>query len=357
MGIAGGILFGVEMVFIHGVDPLDILEARALFLQREPTSLSRVAAVIGAGGYFSLVAAVTAWEHIGWGYRVLWLVAPLILSGFSIFSGGRQTIFQILLLLLFSLPLRRLAGASRIATKRMILVSIAFVMLGVAYGMTAGYERNDRLDDLSKKDLLMALFDAQVNPELDEILEDMPPRVRDGIAELLFYFSHEIPSFLVFWDSERPGPYGGLWQFPFIARRLENVGLLSISVDDRMNSVYDLYAASGRFAQVWQTWFRDLIIDFGTTGALIVSALLGFGAGRVQRRMMKNPSLSSGFLYTGVLLCCAYSILLAAVSDTLVMFYMAGAIVLYLRSGRSGIGRSPCSVHVAEQATASARST
>jgi hypothetical protein len=335
-GIAAAALFFVDMVFFVGIDPLNLAGARLLFVERQAIALSKIASVIGAGGLFSLSAAILCWEHISPGKRTLWLLSPLLLSVFSILSSGRQTIFQLVLLLTFAIILRRsrVGQVARSITWKLVIGLMAIGIVVLSYGVAVVRERNGLVAaDFDQKEVLLNIFDARFIPEVDALIDALPAQARDGTAELLLYFSHEIPSFLVFWESSPPGPYFGLWEFPFIARRLESAGLVTSTVDDRMATVYASFAQSGRFSHVWQTWTRDLIIDFGRTGALLLIIALGFASGRVYRQCRERGRLSSTFLYLGIQLCCTYSVLLSAVSDTMVMFYMIGAFLLY-RSGR-----------------------
>jgi hypothetical protein len=333
-GIVAAVLFGAEMIFVAGMDPFQLSGRRMLFVEREVTQLSRVATVIGAGGYFSLSACILCWEHLRLHQRVLWLLSPLLLSGFSILSAGRQTVFQMVLLLIFAILIRRsgFGGASRATTRTLTLGMIGAFALTLSYGVIVGRERNEPSGDVNRKELLLSIFDARFSPGADRLVETLSPTARDGATEALLYFSHEIPSFLVFLASAPPGPYFGLWELPFLARRLESANIISSTVDQRIGEVYSSFAQSGRFERVWQTWIRDLVLDFGTTGALLAVLLLGFGAGRVYSKCRRDMRLSSSFLYLGIQVCCAYSILIAPISDTLMFFYMAGALMIDRRS-------------------------
>jgi len=344
-GIVAAVLFAAEMMFFVGVNPLDISGRRLLYIEREVTSLSRIAYVIGAGGFFSLTAAILCWEDLSWSRRVLWIVSPVVLSAFSILSAGRQTILQLILLLAFSLVIRRsrAAGTSRPAksTSRAWLIGMSVLLVAaLSYAMKTGRERNGAEDDINEKDLILSIFDARIAPGVDAVLESLPPVARDGVTEVMVYFSHEIPSFLVFWECEFPGPYLGLWEFPFVARRLEDASLVTSTVEERMSIAYESFAKSGRFAQVWQTWIRDLVIDFGSLGALVVVAFLGLAAGRVYHRCQREISLATSFLYVGVQLCCVYAVLIVPTSDTLAFFYMAGAVLFYMHGCRAERARS-----------------
>jgi hypothetical protein len=330
-GILAALLFSMEMLFVVGIQPTSFEDTRAAFSLREVTILSQAATVLGAGGFFSLVAVILGWSQLSRRRRILWLLSPMLLSAFSLLSAGRQTVLQLVLIAFFALLLRTGPKGSRLRRFAVNAIFGGIVFLTLAYGMTVSSLRSGE-DVTGKKGALLSQgFMARLDVGLDAALEDQSAVIRDGSAELLFYFTHPIPNFLIFFDQPRPGPYWGLWELPFLARRLESLGIVSSSVDARIDRVYAMFAISGRAPQVWQTGFRDLIIDFGDIGALIVVLLFGFWAGRVYFRMRTYGGLIWAYLLVGVNLLCVYSALLSGISDTLVFFYLVVAVLMYFR--------------------------
>jgi hypothetical protein len=322
IGILGAILFGIEMISYAHSDPSDLLSTRELYAERDVTNLSRIASTLGAGGFFSLVAAILCWEWISKGQKVLWLLSPLSLSLFSIFSAGRQTVLQLVLIPLIALSVRRASGQLRLRGGAVKAGFLVFIVLIIGYGMYASHQRNTASLEMSKKKLLMGIFNSELHPTVDAVLEEVPDIIRDGVTEAIVYFSHEIPSFQVFWSLPPAEMHWGTWQLPFLARRLYEVGLLSTSVEEQMLETYRRFEETGHFSQVWQTVIRDFILDFGYIGAPAVVMFLGFICGRIYSSFLNGGGLYLAFLLIGVNLCCAYSIMLAAVSDTLVFFYL-----------------------------------
>ena len=330
-GILAAILFSIEMLFVVNIDMTNLLDVRTSFGERDVTLLSQAATVLGAGGFLSLVAAIVGWGQLSRGRRALWLVSPLLLSTLSLFSAGRQTILQLTLIAFFSLLLRGGSTGVRVSRFKMPIVFAGIVMVALAYGMIVSSLRSGESVTGNKGALLSRGFLAQMDTNLETALDDQPAVIRDGSAELLFYLTHPIPNFVIFFDLPRPGPYWGLWEFPFVARRLQSVGLDPSSVGARIDMVYAMFATSGRSPQVWQTGVRDLIIDFGDAGALVATALFGFWAGRIHYRTCSRGGLISIYLLVGINLLCVYSALLSGISDTLVFFYFMAVIIMYFR--------------------------
>jgi hypothetical protein len=321
-GIFAAVLFAFEMIFIHGVNIYDIGDIRSAFLGRTATVYSQVAIILGAGGFISLVSAILCWSNISNAKRFLWLLSPIFMTLFSVLSGGRQTVLQLILFIFFSLRLRnKLFTVSR---KYSIIVKATFavvLILVIGYGMLAAYQRNEQAAVITKKEMVLGLLRAHLNPKVDTIIDSLPEVLRDGTAELILYFTHSVPMFLVFWDLEKPGPYWGLWEFNFIARRLDSLGLTTENEESRIDNVYSSFAVSGRFPQVWQTQMRDMIIDFTPFGAIIGLLLLGFIAGRLFKTYEQNGGLVLALLVVVLNIVCFYSIIISIISDTLIFFY------------------------------------
>lgn len=199
-GIIAGLLFSFEMVFKLGINPTDLLSTREAYIYRKASFFSQIAAVLGAGGYLSLVSAVVYWNNLSRGRKVLWLLSPCVLSLFSFLSAGRQTVFQLLLFAFFSFLIRKNIHFNWARFFKYIIVFGVLIIMVVAYGMVASYQRNVQQSEITKKDLLIMLFRVQFDPRIDAFLEILPPILRDGSAEMVVYYTHEIPNFLVFWD-------------------------------------------------------------------------------------------------------------------------------------------------------------
>lgn len=334
-GIIASVLFAIEMLVFSGVSSSNLGNIREIFLQRDVTILAQIAAILGAGGYFSLVAVIICWDFIPNTTRFLWLLSPISLSLFSVLSAGRQTVLQILLFVFFSLLLRHkiFKTSIRQSIGANAIFALVFVII-LAYGMLAAFQRNAQQGEIAKKEIVLDLMQAHLNPKIDTMIDGMPVVLRDGSAELLAYFTHTVPNFLVFWEQpNKPGPYWGLWEFPFVARRLHSLGMVKESDVDRMDFVTSAYAAeSGRFALIWLTQLRDMILDFTPTGAIIVLSLFGFLCGRVVSNYENNGGFVLALLVVGLNVLCFYSILLSVISDTFMFFYFLGSLILLFYS-------------------------
>lgn len=337
-GILASVLFATEMLGTQGIDPGNFVDTRSIFVNATASLLTRIAAVLGAGGFVGLVAVILLWERLPRWRRLVCLAAPCSLTVFSLFSGGRQMMLQLILVSFFASSVRsRFVTRQRLSRKSRIVL-LAVLACGAGYGMLVA-ERRNQFAQVDKVAQLERYFRMQLDPALADRLVDAPPFIRDGVAEGIVYVTHTVPSFTVFWNQQWPGPYLGLWELPFLARRLSGMGLVSKSVDERMAEVYLSFGADGRFAQVWQTSVRDLILDFGGVGALVSLALAGAFASLVFRRLFRRAELPQALLLVWIDMACAYSVLLSAISDTFVFFFFVIAAAMAIPRWLSQVGK------------------
>jgi hypothetical protein len=331
-GILASGLFAVEMLVFKGIDPFDILSTREAYLTMQVGPLSRIAAVLGAGGFVGLTAAVLLWEHISGAIRLICLVAAASLIAFSVLSAGRQTILQLILVGIFAAAIRR-QFVTRERLPRTLRMSFVVCFVGIVlYGGFAAGQRNAIAVRMSKKEMLERLFGVRFSPALDVRLDEMPGPVRDGVAEALVYVTHPIPNFVVFWSvPNRPGPFYGLWEQPFVARRLYELGLVDTTVDFRLESVLQSFRSSGRFELIFQTAVRDLVIDFGALGTLVMMSVFGACGAFALESMKREPSVPNACLLIWCDVACAYSVLLPVISDTLMFMFLIMTMLLIVK--------------------------
>jgi hypothetical protein len=316
------------MLVGHRVDPGDIQATRETYLELSAGPFSRAAIVLGFGGFVSLVGAILFWDSLPIRLRAICLLSPLSLSAFSLFSGGRQTLLQLILVSYFALSVRKRFITGRPLPRRAWMGLILFVVAAFAYGMAAATQRNSTRKDTSKLEYLEQIFAMRLHPRIRIGLEQCGDVVRDGAAETIVYATHTIPNFCVFWDGAQPRPYLGLWELPFLARRLNNLGVVTETVDERMADVSSIFARQGWFSQGWGTAIRDLVLDFGAPGAAVV--LFGFGcisAAAYRQLCSRAANWNDALWVVWIDVACVYSVLLAIVLETLMFFFLVFVVV------------------------------
>lgn len=110
------------------------------------------------------------------------------------------------------------------------------------------------------------------------------------VMEILFYYSHELSMFEVFWRYY-DGPC--FWGF-------SNLQLLSrnIMIEDNI-SIYDkiwiylnaLSNKAGVYGHVWRTASANCILDFGKVGGLIFALIIGYLLGRYYKKSIREKTV------------------------------------------------------------------
>ena len=104
------------------------------------------------------------------------------------------------------------------------------------------------------------------------------------------YYSSPLPTLSYYLDRDAtPGPMWGQYSYPLLARMYHRVvGTIDPPtwLDNRAEVFWPLESA-GYPGNVWATWLRDLIVDFGYSGALVFvfcfGALLAFARNRFDQ--------------------------------------------------------------------------
>jgi len=94
----------------------------------------------------------------------------------------------------------------------------------------------------------------------------------------LGYFASPLPT-LAFYlqQGSVPGPFWGRYSFPLPARAAETVTGTEAPLRwiDVRHEVFAPLEGAGYFGNVYATWLRDLVTDFGYVGAVLFCALFG----------------------------------------------------------------------------------
>lgn len=191
------------------------------------------------------------------------ILMSLLLIGQT--TGGRQIIFQLLILLGF------LLGRKFLKTKQGLIITIGFVLIGA--WVTLGRFDNP---DVNKSQFIEALTPARYNDYLKD--NSGNKALKDLIIESSFYFSQSVPAFCNEFNNIELSffPKYPLAMQPFLERQLYKIGIGSVSQTDRFNSFLDLTDNSGFFPGTWGTGFLDVYFNLGILGGIIFFTIISF---------------------------------------------------------------------------------
>lgn len=316
-GAVGGLLFCIEMLGI-GATLRNQSALRDLYVNRNVTVLSQLAAVFCPGSLVAICGLFYFGARANIGSRVIWLLGGLAGLSLSLWSGGRQTAFQLVLttmICMLTKPHFR-SGSIRSSPKVKIAIALgvsAFLLYSVyvAIGRANADASRPRYVELASD------FGASPSPEINEIFEILPRPVKDGITEAYMYLAAPTVKFLGLYEIELPKPTYGLYAVPFVTRRLQ----LFINIPspvDRLELCGRIAANSGLFANGWETTVGSIALEFGRVHTVPICAMIGFWFAYVWRRFVKAPSFGATLSLVAASLVAIYFPLLPAIADTTV---------------------------------------
>lgn len=106
--------------------------------------------------------------------------------------------------------------------------------------------------------------------------------------DFVYYYSHEVPGFEIFYRYYDGPLFWGMFQMPYIGRRLP----IGTQLDyDTAWAYLDMMAArAGIYSHTWRTAISSFIIDFGRVGTVFFIGLLGFAIGKKRKKFMYSKT-------------------------------------------------------------------
>lgn len=246
----------------------------------EASALALVGNLLAPASFLYLILSIRAKR--GDRYTMaLALMSFFLITMVALFGqAGRQPIFVAVMFLLVAAWL----GGRRLITPspRTAIVAVLAVASGLyfATGFVAartGGVNPERLADHGHR----AEFPGWIAPTASQ-----RPALGLGLFQFS-YFSSAIPT-LAFYESQDPipGPFYGAYSFPLPTKVL---AIATGSYTDGMWLQTRLemqlpLAGQGYHPNVWGTWLRDLLVDFGYIGAVFFCGLFGLLMGWARNR-------------------------------------------------------------------------
>lgn len=264
---------GVTITASYLLENLGAIRAANFESLDDPGSGSAVALVgtfCAAGSVLSVITAA----HYGRDERLLLSLGVtnfFLIGAVGLFAyGGRTTLFYAISLALISVAL----GHRRVfALSPRTLVLAAALLVSVWYFAVSWVQtREGSVDpEAIMIDTQRADYSAWLAPiaRSDDAL---------GIGLLsLGYMASPLPSLAYYIQRDPiPGPFWGRYEYPLptlVVSKL--VGESPRPWNAVRREVFSPFETAGYFGNVWATWLRDLLVDFGYAGALTFCALFG----------------------------------------------------------------------------------
>lgn len=337
-GIIGALLFAVEMIFVVGATAEDLFALRQQFANREVSILSRLAPLLVWGSWVALAAVIIGWHKLSLRQRLLWVSSPAFCAVLSLLSAGRQSVFQMLIIICMALMFRYAFGkvregrGQRLKSKGRRIGFLPRVFVGSAMLAIVGYMgaiaalRNDAQNVSTKTDYLLTVFAAEPDPASREFLERLPQAAEDSIFEATIYFSSGVSLFSGFLEISDLPQFGGQFSFPWVARRFEAIN--GTKVTELMEFRRELMGGLGYMSHGWSTAFASYILDFGRWGSLGFLLIVGGLAGLAAANYKTNPSFFNLLLVFAANIHFLYMIMIPASSDSVFFFFVVGTVFI-----------------------------
>lgn len=220
----------------------------------------------------SVVATAHYGRDAGTGFFLLGAMNFVLIALVSLaVYAGRATVVNVVLLVLISL----FVSGRRLSPFRPRTLIVGALLLGTIWYLSTDWlgAREQNADSLAVLDRTQR---AEPRPWLARAVG------QDGAAGLAIisvgYFASPIPTLAFYMQQPGlPGPFYGSYSYPLPARIVQTVtgtwrrdGWL-----ETRREIYTPIEARGYFGNVWATWLRDLLVDFGYLGAIAFCGLFG----------------------------------------------------------------------------------
>ncbi|MEJ7783715.1 MAG: hypothetical protein WKF96_02855 [Solirubrobacteraceae bacterium] len=282
LGIAGCLLLladarasGLQFSVTYLLDNLNQIrdsQFEALAESSDRGAIGTVGGLAAPCGLLCILAAVRLGRNAGRTLLTLAVVNALLIAVISLgVLAGRATITNVVLLSIVSLYLsgRRLFV---LGARRTLIAVVA--VIGAWYLSTSWVATRE--DDTAADYILEETQRAQVRPWLKSVTGG---NESSSLALVTIgYFASPIPTLHYYLaDRDLPGPFYGAYSFPLPARLVGTVDGTWTRTEwySLRQEVFTPIASRGYFDNVWSTWLRDLLVDFGHLGAILFCALFG----------------------------------------------------------------------------------
>lgn len=312
LGIAGCVLLLLDAT-AHGTQLSVSFLLENLTAVRE-ANFERLASLINATpmtiagsylapcGLLSVIAVARLGRAGGRGLALVGMVNLILLAAVSLFVyGGRATLFIVLGLpfLSFYLSGRQLPKLSF----KTVLMTIVMVV-GIWYFSVPWLDtREEKIDP---EPTLANTQRAEYRPWIASLARN-DDAVALGLISL-GYFASPLPTLAFYIEREPvPGPFWGGYSYPLPARTVTRLtGTYKPNQWNEIRSeVFAPLESAGYFGNVWATWLRDLLIDFGYVGALLYCGAFGAFMAWARNRFERTGALH--YHYFEVLACFAFA--------------------------------------------------
>ena len=306
ISILGGLFIFIDIILISKGNLNNLSTLRLLISDRDVSVFGQLSAIFLSGGFLSLIG-ILIFKHKT---QTVLMLSIISLALASFLTAGRQTIFQIVIITVLLLLIRRRYA---IKIKFSVFAKFAtFVLVGITIIYLIILSTTRDIVSMDKDKLIGYTNTNKLRYSADfiDFTNRLPIEVTNFIADFTFYFSEEI---VVYSDTFIHNDYpivnfDFLQFFPFFERQLSKLDLRSNTLELRMENASKSNYEPSVFATGWGTSTLTLLSSFGYFGGLIIVFLHGLISKYIYKRFYNKPSF-----YT----------ILALISNNVILLYTA----------------------------------
>lgn len=328
-GILGGLLIIYDIrnsILSSNITPENMNDIRTVFLERTTGFLGQIGSIFFGAALPGLILGMRQWLRKDRCYfrfnSILLIVLIATMFGVSAYSGGRQSVIEIMVTFVAILLYGGIKSFDIKRLKLFVLVSLSIFIFGTLYMTTVALQRAEYGN--ADENFLMNLWDAKYADWYAPLANELSSKVTLPLIAIHGYFPYNLTGLSAILDGTENHGWGEL-QGVHVLRQLGKLGLdwpFVGTLDSRFN--LSLYA--------WTTIFGAMYLDFGFIVSFVLIALLGWYSGKQFGRYAYHNSTSAyvftvmGFVF--ILHGTMYSFL----SETLLLYGLIWMILLNIMS-------------------------
>ncbi len=326
--IALGFLI-IDVIVILGADIANPYLLRQTWNSKEDASIyGQLSSIMFAGGYFSIVFFFLINPK-----KRIYLIGVLSFALASIFSAGRQQMFQVVVLVFLCITLRSFLNTPfRIPKKfKMVFLSALIVMVGYFIFISANRNKDEQ-DPRTMMEIFSAINSFSYSDDFILLTQNFPTELNALTADLTFYFSHQTHAFAeqLNYEDIHLFDFKPLPIFSFIERQIDKLFFREETQQERMQRNANRGFIGYLGSTTWKTANISAFRAFGYIGAFILIFFHGIISRKIFSNVMLKPTFMAINLAVANCLFLFYTIMFPLISETIFLFYLIALFVLYL---------------------------
>ena len=270
--LGGAAATGTQLSISYLLENLTTIRSAAFDQLEEARSspLGFIDGYLASFSFLSVIAAARLGREGGRSLVTLGIANFVLASLVGLFlTGGRTTLFYAALVVLVSLYV---SGRKVAILKLRTLAVAGLAIVVVGYFSVAFLNTRSSSGSTNPDQILEVTQRAEYHPLLAKAAQASPALGTALVS--VGYFASPLPTLSFYLQREPiPGPFWGAYSFPLPARVAAGLtGSTPRSLAVTRSEVFAPLESAGYEGNVWATWLRDLVIDFGYYGAVLFCA-------------------------------------------------------------------------------------